>query len=235
MSASAANATCSSAHGDIRDPGRERENEGSGPGQTPNGPFARGKGAQLAVGHKRIPDVRVVGLLLRPAVVPELYPIAGIAEEAEREVVADQFRHSAEVPVFAKGCHLVAFVRPPSVPDGPSHLDAVQGHTGRNHRGGILRLARDVAFVEGLITARADRFDDGKFGILPRVGWRGGMLEGGQERREPHRWARDGVLGLRQLARHAGLGDVRDDAGADQGGGTGEDGRAEARGVLPRL
>ena len=37
-----------------------------------------------------------------------------------------------------------------------------------------------------------------------------------------------GGLGLRQLARHAGLGDVRDDGGIEGGGDADEDERAEA-------
>ena len=55
------------------------------------------------------------------------------------------------------------------------------------------------------------------------------VLEGrGQEHRQPLRRARDGGLGLRQLARHAGLGDVRDGGGIESGGDTDEDERAEA-------
>ena len=61
-----------------------------------------------------------------------------------------------------------------------------------------------------------------------RFDWRGGILEGGQEHRQPLRRARDGGLGLRQLARHAGLGDVRDDGGIEGGGDADEDERAEA-------
>ena len=62
-------------------------------------------------------------------------------------------------------------------------------------------------------------------------------LEGltGQEHRQPLRGERDAVLGLRQLARHAGLGDVRDDGGAEGSGDADEDERTEARGVLFRL
>ena len=73
---------------------------------------------------------------------------------------------------------------------------------------------------EGRIIAGNGRFE--------RFGWRGGILEGGQEHRQPLRRARDGVLGLRQLARHAGLGDVRDDGGIEGGGDADEDERAEA-------
>ena len=55
------------------------------------------------------------------------------------------------------------------------------------------------------------------------------VLEGrGQEHRQPLRRARDGGLGLCQLARHAGLGDVRDDGGIEGGGDADEDERAEA-------
>ena len=43
------------------------------------------------------------------------------------------------------------------------------------------------------------------------------------------------MLGLRQLARHAGLGDVRDDGGVEGSGDADEDERAVARGVLFRL
>ena len=57
----------------------------------------------------------------------------------------------------------------------------------------------------------------------------------GQEHRHPLRRARDGGLSLRQLARHAGLGDVRDDGGIESGGDADEDERAEARGVRFRL
>eukprot|EP00964_Phaeocystis_antarctica_P122954 scaffold86603_cov84-Phaeocystis_antarctica.AAC.1 len=52
----------------------------------------------------------------------------------------------------------------------------------------------------------------------------------GQEQRQPLWRARDKVLRLSQLARHAGLGDVRDDGGADGSGDADEDERAEARG-----
>ena len=58
---------------------------------------------------------------------------------------------------------------------------------------------------------------------------------GGQEQRQPLRGERDAVLGLRQLARHAGLGDVRDDGGAEGSGDADEDERAESRGLLFRL
>ena len=63
-------------------------------------------------------------------------------------------------------------------------------------------------------------------GLLWVVSW-----GGGQEHREPLRRARDGVLGLRQLARHAGLGEVRDDGGAEGSGDADEDERTEARGA----
>eukprot|EP00964_Phaeocystis_antarctica_P035919 scaffold20530_cov68-Phaeocystis_antarctica.AAC.7 len=59
------------------------------------------------------------------------------------------------------------------------------------------------------------------------------VVRGGerQEQREPLRRARDGVLGLRQLARHAGPGEVRDDGGAEGSGDADEDERTEARGA----
>eukprot|EP00964_Phaeocystis_antarctica_P070603 scaffold43007_cov57-Phaeocystis_antarctica.AAC.1 len=58
---------------------------------------------------------------------------------------------------------------------------------------------------------------------------------GGQDHRQPLRRARDGVVGLRQLARHTGFGDVREEGGAEGGGGAEEDEHTEARGVLLRL
>ena len=58
---------------------------------------------------------------------------------------------------------------------------------------------------------------------------------GGQVHRQPVRRAHVGVLGLRQLARHTGLGHVRVEAGAEGGGGADEDECAEARRVLLRL
>jgi hypothetical protein len=64
-------------------------------------------------------------------------------------------------------------------------------------------------------------------------GWPGGV--GGQEHRQPLRRDRDRVVGLRQLARHTGLGHVREEGGAEGGGDADEDEHAEARSVLPRL
>ena len=58
---------------------------------------------------------------------------------------------------------------------------------------------------------------------------------GGQEHRQPLRRDRDRVVGLRQLARHTGLGHVREEHGAEGGGDADEDEHAEARSVLPRL
>ena len=69
--------------------------------------------------------------------------------------------------------------------------------------------------------------------LIQRLHRQGGR--NGQEHRHPLRRARDGVLGLHQLARHAGLGDVRDDGGIESGGDADEDERAEARGVRFRL
>jgi len=62
-------------------------------------------------------------------------------------------------------------------------------------------------------------------------GWPGGV--GGQEYRQPLRRARDGMVGLRQFARHTGLRRVRGEGA--EGGDADEDERAEARSVLLRL
>eukprot|EP00964_Phaeocystis_antarctica_P146253 scaffold112462_cov57-Phaeocystis_antarctica.AAC.1 len=63
--------------------------------------------------------------------------------------------------------------------------------------------------------------------------WCGGV--GGQEHRQPLQRARDGVVGLRQLARHTELGHAREEGGATGGGDAEEDEHAEARGVLVRV
>ena len=58
---------------------------------------------------------------------------------------------------------------------------------------------------------------------------------GGQEHRQPLRRARDGVVGLRQFARHTGgLHHVRGER-AEGGGDAEKDERAEARSALLRL
>eukprot|EP00964_Phaeocystis_antarctica_P067878 scaffold41117_cov60-Phaeocystis_antarctica.AAC.2 len=79
--------------------------------------------------------------------------------------------------------------------------------------------------------ASAEYSPEGTICGLLRVVSRGS----GQEQRQPLRGERDGVLGLRQLARHTGLGDVRDDGGVEGSGDADEDERAVARGVLFRL
>ena len=58
---------------------------------------------------------------------------------------------------------------------------------------------------------------------------------GGQEHRQPLRWARVGLADLRQLARHTGVRHVRVESGAEGGSDADEDERAEARHVLFRL
>ena len=62
-------------------------------------------------------------------------------------------------------------------------------------------------------------------------GWHG---VAGQEHRQPLRRARNGVVGLRQSARHNGRHHVRG-KGAEGGGDADEDERAEARSMLLRL
>ena len=57
---------------------------------------------------------------------------------------------------------------------------------------------------------------------------------GCQEHRQPLRRARDGVVGLRQLARHTKLGHVREEGGAEGGGDADEDERPEARSAILR-
>ena len=56
-----------------------------------------------------------------------------------------------------------------------------------------------------------------------------------KDHRQPLRRARDGVVGLRQLACHTGFGHVREEGGAKGGGDAEEDEHTEARGVLLRL
>ena len=56
----------------------------------------------------------------------------------------------------------------------------------------------------------------------------------GQEHGQPLRRDRDGVVGLRQLARRTGLGHVRSEGGMEGGGDADEDERAEARSVILR-
>jgi hypothetical protein len=67
----------------------------------------------------------------------------------------------------------------------------------------------------------------------------GGVVDvtgaGGQVHRQPMRRAHVGVHGLRQLARHTGLGHVRVEAGAEGDDDADEDECAEARRVLLRL
>ena len=58
---------------------------------------------------------------------------------------------------------------------------------------------------------------------------------GGQEHRQPTRRAHVGLVGLRPLARHTGLGHVRGEGGAECGSGADEDERAKARRALRRL
>eukprot|EP00964_Phaeocystis_antarctica_P111878 scaffold76139_cov55-Phaeocystis_antarctica.AAC.1 len=55
---------------------------------------------------------------------------------------------------------------------------------------------------------------------------------GGQEHRQPLRRARDGVVDLRQTARHTGPRRVRDEGDTEGGGDADEDERAEARSRL---
>ena len=54
----------------------------------------------------------------------------------------------------------------------------------------------------------------------------------GQEHGQPVRRDRDGVAGLRQLARHTRLGHVRSEGGMEGGDDANEDERAEARSVI---
>eukprot|EP00964_Phaeocystis_antarctica_P084310 scaffold53077_cov64-Phaeocystis_antarctica.AAC.1 len=62
-------------------------------------------------------------------------------------------------------------------------------------------------------------------------GWPGGVC--GQEHRQPLRRDRgDGVVSLRQLTRHTGLGRVREESGAEGGGDADEDEHTEARNAL---
>ena len=58
---------------------------------------------------------------------------------------------------------------------------------------------------------------------------------GGQVHRQPMRRAHVGLVGLRPLARHTGLGHVRGEGGAECGSGADEDERAKARRALRRL
>ena len=58
---------------------------------------------------------------------------------------------------------------------------------------------------------------------------------GGQEHRQPLRWARVGLADLRQLARHTGVRRVRVEGGAEGGSDADEDEHVEARRVLVRL
>ena len=51
----------------------------------------------------------------------------------------------------------------------------------------------------------------------------------GQEPRQPLRRARDGVVGLHQLACHTGFGHVREEGGAKGGGDADEDEHTELR------
>ena len=55
-----------------------------------------------------------------------------------------------------------------------------------------------------------------------------------EEHGQPLRRDRDGVVDLRQLARHTGLGHVREEGGAKGGGDADEDERPEARSVILR-
>ena len=57
----------------------------------------------------------------------------------------------------------------------------------------------------------------------------------GQEHGQPLRRDRDGVVGLRQLARRTGLGHVRSQGGMEGGGDADEDECSKARSVLLRL
>eukprot|EP00964_Phaeocystis_antarctica_P012073 scaffold6652_cov62-Phaeocystis_antarctica.AAC.6 len=61
---------------------------------------------------------------------------------------------------------------------------------------------------------------------------KGGSLT--EEHGQPLRRDRDGVVDLRQLARHTGLGHVREEGGAKGGGDADEDERPEARSVILR-
>ena len=60
----------------------------------------------------------------------------------------------------------------------------------------------------------------------------GRVRDGGQKHRHPMRWAHDGVVGVRQLARHLELDHVRGEGGAEGGSDTGEDERTGARRIL---
>ena len=71
--------------------------------------------------------------------------------------------------------------------------------------------------------------------LARREGLGGAEGAGSQEHRQPLRRARDGVLDPCQLARHAGLRDVRHEGGAEDGSGGDEDERAVTGGVLLRL
>ena len=70
--------------------------------------------------------------------------------------------------------------------------------------------------------------------IGARWGRRGRVRIVGQEHGEPLRRDRDGVVGLRQLARHTGLGRMRSEGGMEGGGNADEGEHAEARGVILR-
>ena len=100
-------------------------------------------------------------------------------------------------------CNLIT-----SAIDGGSDLVSIERRGGRHHRGSGVKETHVAHYkVRG--------------------------ASGGQEHRQPLRRASDGVLGLCQLARRAGLGGVRDEGGAE---GSGEDdGRAGGRRELLRL
>ena len=105
---------------------------------------------------------------------------------------------------------------------GVTDLGSVERHDAGQHRGGV----RQIVQVANCVVRGAGR------GAPPR---RGGLVgAGGQERRQPLRRAKDGVVDLRQLARHAELRGVRNE-GEGESDADENDEREGARRMLLRL
>ena len=114
--------------------------------------------------------------------------------------------------------------------DGKPDLGSVNVNQDGGHERGGVRQQIDLSrhFKAG----GAAWVDEAAHGLSTRLHLVG---VGGHEHRQPLRGADDGVLDLCQPVRHAGLGHVLDEGGAESSADVDEDKRAEARGVLLRL